>query len=128
VRVDADAILASIRVRLVELEPVVEEYRDLAVAHLDLPPPRRAPRDWRRHALALIHEQPGVTIPQIALEIGGRIKWNQLYMLLPGLAGEGLVVRRGRRWYPAGWLEASPIGRERIEGRYRRPGHPPGFR
>jgi hypothetical protein len=121
--VDADAILASIQGRLEELESAVEEYRDLAVAYVELPAPRRLPRrDWRQQALVLVYEQPGVTIPQLALQIGGRIKWNHLYVILPGLAGEGLVVRQGRSWYPAGWLDGSPMVRRSIQGRYGRSG------
>ena len=49
-------------------------------------------------ALAIIQEQPGVTIPEIASKMG--IKQNYLYRILPGLEGEGKVNKLGRGWHP----------------------------
>jgi hypothetical protein len=49
-------------------------------------------------ALALVKEQPGITIPEIAAKMG--IKQNYLYRVLPGLADDGLVVKDGRGWKP----------------------------
>jgi hypothetical protein len=51
-------------------------------------------------ALALVKENPGITIPEIAEKMG--IKQNYLYRVLPGLADDGLVVKDGRGWKPAG--------------------------
>jgi hypothetical protein len=47
-------------------------------------------------ALALVKENPGITIPEIAAKMG--IKQNYLYRVLPGLADDGLVVKDGRGW------------------------------
>ena len=49
-------------------------------------------------ALAIIQEQPGVTIPEIASRMG--IKQNYLYRILPGLEREGKVGKDGRGWHP----------------------------
>jgi hypothetical protein len=49
-------------------------------------------------ALALVKENPGITIPAIAEKMG--IKQNYLYRVLPGLADDGLVVKDGRGWKP----------------------------
>jgi hypothetical protein len=49
-------------------------------------------------ALALVKENPGITIPEIAEKMG--IKQNYLYRVLPGLAEDGLVVKDGRGWKP----------------------------
>jgi hypothetical protein len=47
-------------------------------------------------ALALVKENPGITITEIAEKMG--IKQNYLYRVLPGLADDGLVVKDGRGW------------------------------
>jgi len=47
-------------------------------------------------ALALVKTKPGITIPEMAEQMG--IKQNYLYRVLPGLAQEGLVVKEGRGW------------------------------
>jgi hypothetical protein len=49
-------------------------------------------------ALALVRQNPGITIPEIAEKMG--IKQNYLYRVLPGLAADGLVVKDGRGWKP----------------------------
>jgi hypothetical protein len=49
-------------------------------------------------ALALVKQNPGITIPEIAEKMG--IKQNYLYRVLPGLAEDGLVVKDGRGWKP----------------------------
>jgi len=49
-------------------------------------------------ALALVKENPGITIPEIAEKMG--IKQNYLYRVLPNLASDGLVVKDGRGWKP----------------------------
>jgi hypothetical protein len=49
-------------------------------------------------ALALVKENPGITIPEIAEKLG--IKQNYLYRVLPALAEDGLVVKDGRGWKP----------------------------
>ncbi len=49
-------------------------------------------------ALALVRENPGITIPEIAEKMG--IKQNYLYRVLPGLADDGLVKKDGRGWHP----------------------------
>jgi hypothetical protein len=49
-------------------------------------------------ALALVRDNPGITIPEIAEKMG--IKQNYLYRVLPGLAADGLVKKDGRGWHP----------------------------
>jgi len=49
-------------------------------------------------ALALVRAKPGITIPEIAAQMG--IKQNYLYRVLPGLADDGLVKKDGRGWHP----------------------------
>jgi Winged helix-turn-helix DNA-binding len=49
-------------------------------------------------ALALVKENPGITVPEIAEKMG--IKQNYLYRVLPALAADGLVVKDGRGWRP----------------------------
>ena len=49
-------------------------------------------------ALRLVREKPGITIPEIAEQMG--IKQNYLYRVLPGLADDGLVRKEGRGWHP----------------------------
>jgi hypothetical protein len=49
-------------------------------------------------ALALVKENPGITIPEIAEKMG--IKQNYLYRVLRALAANGLVVKEGRGWHP----------------------------
>ena len=49
-------------------------------------------------ALALVRSKPGITIPEIAEQMG--IKQNYLYRVLPGLADDGLVKKEGRGWHP----------------------------
>jgi hypothetical protein len=49
-------------------------------------------------ALALVKENPGITIPQIAEKMG--IKQNYLYRVLAGLAEDGEVTKDGRGWHP----------------------------
>ena len=51
-----------------------------------------------KQALELVTATPGVTIPEIAKEIG--IQQNYLYRVLPSLEKEGLVRKKGRGWYP----------------------------
>ncbi|MDQ3678190.1 MAG: hypothetical protein M3401_15575 [Actinomycetota bacterium] len=49
-------------------------------------------------ALELVKASPGITIPELAEEMG--IKQNYLYRVLPGLADDGLVRKDGRGWHP----------------------------
>jgi DNA-binding IscR family transcriptional regulator len=46
-----------------------------------------------------VKSKPGITIPQIAGEMG--IEPNYLYRVLPKLAQEGQVKRQGQGWMPA---------------------------
>jgi DNA-binding IscR family transcriptional regulator len=41
---------------------------------------------------------PGITIAELADAM--KIKQNYLYRVLPGLASEGLVTKKGRGWHP----------------------------
>jgi hypothetical protein len=118
-----DAIRKQVRDRMKELAPLVEEYHQLeeAVAALDgggTPAPARSARSrsasdgsagtarrGRRRgsgtrateALALVEQQPGITIPELAQAMG--IKQNYLYRVMPTLAEEGKIVKSGRGWH-----------------------------
>lgn len=48
-------------------------------------------------ALAIIKEQPGIAIPEIAARMD--IKQNYLYRVLPGLKQEGKITKDGRGWH-----------------------------
>lgn len=49
-------------------------------------------------ALALIQEQPGITIAEMAGKMG--ISKTYLYRVLPGLQKDGKVKSEGRGWHP----------------------------
>ena len=49
-------------------------------------------------ALALIHEQPGISIAQMAQKMG--ISKTYLYRVLPGLQKDGKIENQGRAWHP----------------------------
>jgi len=51
-----------------------------------------------KQALELVRSRPGITIPEIAKEIG--IQQNYLYRVLPALQKDGLVRKEGRGWHP----------------------------
>ena len=48
-------------------------------------------------ALELVRGRPGITIPEMAQEMG--IKQNYLYRVMPDLAEQGLVTKSGRGWH-----------------------------
>jgi len=111
--------------RLKELEPLVEEYSRLEAAEAALDG-RLAPTTTRHEvhrvereghvarapgrggrarggatraeqALELVRAHPGITIREIAHRLG--IQQNYLYRVVPALAEEGVVERRGRGWH-----------------------------
>jgi hypothetical protein len=49
-------------------------------------------------ALALVTEQPGIQIPELAKLMG--IKQSYLYRVLPSLERDGKVSKQGQRWNP----------------------------
>jgi hypothetical protein len=49
-------------------------------------------------ALSLVQGQPGITIPELAAKMG--IKQTYLYRVLPGLAQDGKLVKKGRGYHP----------------------------
>jgi CRP-like cAMP-binding protein len=51
-----------------------------------------------KQALELVRSSPGITIPEIAEQMG--IQQNYLYRVLPGLQKEGLIRKEGRGWHP----------------------------
>jgi len=55
-----------------------------------------------KQALELVRSKPGITIPEMAQQMG--IQQNYLYRVLPGLQKEGMVRKEGRGWHP---LEAA---------------------
>lgn len=114
----------ELKQRLDELRPMVEEYQRLeaAVAALDGVKSggtgvgrrrggavengngtgrRGRPRGSGtrgKQALELVRSSPGITIPEIAEQMG--IQQNYLYRVLPGLQKEGLIRKEGRGWHP----------------------------
>jgi hypothetical protein len=110
----------EIKARLNELRPIVAEYHRLQAAADALDgvtakptgggtgATRRAtgarrgrPRGTGKRgdqALALVRATPGITVTQLAETMG--IGKNYLYRLLPGLANDGLVTKKGRGWHP----------------------------
>src|SRR5579875_2019521 len=59
-----------------------------------------ASRTRASQALELVRNSPGITIPQIAKEMG--IEPNYLYRVLPRLEQEGQIKRDGQGWVPVG--------------------------
>jgi hypothetical protein len=119
-----DDVRRQISERVRELKPLVDEYYQLEAMLKRLPDsrgkastPRRATRgagtSGRRRgggrprasgsrsaqALALVQARPGITIPELADEIG--ITPNYLYRVVAGLAKDGKVKKQGKGWVPA---------------------------
>jgi CRP-like cAMP-binding protein len=118
----------EIDARLKELRPLVDEYHRLEAAAAALEgvptsnsrtsaaPARRTRRraststgtgrrgrprgsgTRSKQALELVRARPGISIPEIAQEIG--IQQNYLYRVLPALQKDGLVRKDGRGWHP----------------------------
>jgi CRP-like cAMP-binding protein len=51
-----------------------------------------------KQALEVVRSNPGITIPEIAEQMG--IQQNYLYRVLPGLQKDGLIRKEGRGWHP----------------------------
>jgi CRP-like cAMP-binding protein len=51
-----------------------------------------------KQALDAVRSNPGITIPEIAEQMG--IQQNYLYRVLPGLQKDGLIRKEGRGWHP----------------------------
>jgi hypothetical protein len=51
-----------------------------------------------KQALELVRSSPGITIPEMAQQMG--IQQNYLYRVLPALQKEGMVRKEGRGWHP----------------------------
>jgi hypothetical protein len=60
---------------------------------------RRGGNTRSNQALALVQEQPGITIPEMAKAMS--IQPNYLYRVLPKLAAEGKIRKDGQGWAPA---------------------------
>ena len=60
---------------------------------------RRGGATRANQALELVRSNPGITIPQIANQMG--IEPNYLYRVLPRLQQEGQIKRDGQGWVPA---------------------------
>ena len=114
-----DSVVKDIEDRLEEIEPLVEEYERLMGALRLLRgdsalrgaggkrrPTGRKPGRPRGsghrggEALKALRKQPGMTVAEIAAEIGTHR--NYLFRVLPTLAEQGLLVKQGPRWYPVG--------------------------
>lgn len=67
--------------------------------------PRMRIQRITRSLLEALARHPGITLEQLAVEIG--IEPNYLFRLLPRMAEQGLVARRGDRWYPAASARAA---------------------
>jgi CRP-like cAMP-binding protein len=115
----------EIRGRLAELKPLVDEYQRLEAAASALegvpngaaraaragvkrtaaspskaPSRRGRPRGSgtrSKQALEIVRARPGVTIAELADAM--KIKQNYLYRVLPALAKDGLVTKKGRGWH-----------------------------
>jgi hypothetical protein len=49
-------------------------------------------------AIELVNAQPGITVAELAAAMG--IKQKYLYRVLPGLAKDKKIARRGKGWHP----------------------------
>jgi hypothetical protein len=122
----ADDVRQQITKRLKQLEPLVDEYHQLEAmlrklaggAGASSSPGGSSTRSRSRRrtsgrrrgrprgsgtrsaqALALVEAKPGITIPEMAKEMG--ITPNYLYRVLPELAKQGKVTKNGKGWEPA---------------------------
>ena len=122
----ADDVRQQITKRLKQLEPLVDEYHQLEAmlrklaggAGASSSPGGSSTRSRSRRrtsgrrrgrprgsgtrsaqALALVEAKPGITIPEMAKEMG--ITPNYLYRVLPELAKDGKVKKNGKGWEPA---------------------------
>jgi hypothetical protein len=108
---------SEIEQRLKELKPLHEEYLTLQKAKeaLDgVDKPRRAPAGARRgrrgrprgsggtaaKALAVIRQNPGITVSELARELKMRHP-NYLYRVLPQLEAQGALRKDGKGWHAA---------------------------
>jgi hypothetical protein len=116
----------QITTRLRELKPLVDEYHQLealigrlgdrdgssSTTRRTRQAPTTKSSNGRKHrgrprgsgnrsaqALALVQAKPGITIPEMAKEIG--ITPNYLYRVLPELAQDGKVKKQDKGWIPA---------------------------
>ena len=121
-----DDVRQQMTKRLKELKPLVDEYHELEamvrrLAEGDGARSSSGQRSTRRRAtrstngrrggrprdsgtrsaqaLALVQAKPGITIPEMAKEMG--ITPNYLYRVLPELATNGKVTKAGKGWEPA---------------------------
>jgi hypothetical protein len=121
-----DQVRDQITQRLKELKPLVDEYHQLeamvrkladgdgaesssgqsSTRRRSTPSPNGRRRGRPRgggtrsaQALALVEAKPGITIPEMAKEMG--ITPNYLYRVLPDLAKDGKVKKAGKGWEPA---------------------------
>ena len=114
-----DSVVSDIEQRLDEIQPVVEEYERLmgALRLLKGDSALRGPGGSRRptgrkpgrpkgsgfrggEALKALRARPGMTVAEIAAAIGTHR--NYLFRVLPTLEDQGLLVKKGPRWYPVG--------------------------
>jgi DNA-binding MarR family transcriptional regulator len=70
------------------------------------PGTRRGGNTRVNQALELVREKPGITIPEIAQAM--KIEPNYLYRVLPRLASDGQVKRKGQGWHPAASSTSTP--------------------
>jgi hypothetical protein len=111
----------EIDARLRELRPLVDEFNRLEKAATALagvgggratartrrpassgPRKRGRPRgsgNRAKQALELVRARPGITISELADQMG--IKANYLYRVMPTLQKEGQVKKRDKGWHPA---------------------------
>jgi hypothetical protein len=93
--------------RLKELEPLVEEYRQLRLLAKRLgmqtsePTPRRTlakPGQRREQVLRRVHAQPGVTVRELGLAMG--VDPTSLYRPVRQLEAEGAIRKEGPHLHP----------------------------
>lgn len=106
---------SEIEARLRELKPLHEEYLTLqkakaALDGVEKPARSSAPRGRRRRgrprgsggtaakALEAIRKSPGITVSELARELGMRHP-NYLYRVLPQLESQGAVRKDGKSWH-----------------------------
>ena len=68
-----------------------------AARRVGRPRGRRSGNTRANQALALVKDQPGITIPQIAEAL--KIEPNYLYRVMPKLVEDGQVRREGQGWH-----------------------------
>ncbi|HEY3944405.1 MAG TPA: ParB/RepB/Spo0J family partition protein [Solirubrobacteraceae bacterium] len=93
---DAEKVIAQAKKEEADEKPLGEE---LTKAKASRSTRRKGSATRAAEALAIVTEQPGITIPELAKKMD--VNQSVLYKLMPDLAKACKVTKRGRGWHPS---------------------------